>query len=119
MVGIVAVAWWPAFTLGAWHQIFFDDFLALWAVASTAALVYVLIEHRPIGLRLLRALVLLLAAAAVSVIMIPRLLCSYPRGSAPCGCWPAGSIMIVALVAVRALGEWCLRACSGVRMREQ
>lgn len=58
MMGIVVVAWWPAFTLGAWHEIFFDDVLALWA-ASTAALVFVLIEDRPVGRRLVRALVLL------------------------------------------------------------
>ncbi|MFE1646159.1 hypothetical protein [Microbacterium sp. P01] len=59
MVGMVVVAWWPAFTLGAWGEIFFDDILALWA-ASTAALVYVLVERRPVGARLARALVLLL-----------------------------------------------------------
>lgn len=59
MIGIVVVAWWPAFTLGAWGEIFFDDILALWA-AATAALVYVLIERRPVGARLARALVLLL-----------------------------------------------------------
>ncbi|SIT71487.1 hypothetical protein [Microbacterium sp. RU33B] len=59
MVGIVAIAWWPAFTLGAWGEIFFDDILGLWA-ASTAAFVFVLIEHRPVGVRLARAVVLLL-----------------------------------------------------------
>ena len=59
MVGMAAVAWWPAFTLGAWGEIFFDDVLALWA-ASTAAFVFVLVERRPVGGRLVRALVLLL-----------------------------------------------------------
>ncbi|NLP84624.1 hypothetical protein HF576_12260 [Microbacterium sp. CFH 90308] len=59
MVGIAAVAWWPAFTLGAWGEIFFDDILGLWA-ASTAAFVFVLVERRPVGGRLARAFVLLL-----------------------------------------------------------
>lgn len=59
MVGIAAVAWWPAFTLGAWGEIFFDDVLGLWA-ASTAAFVYVLVEQRPVRTRLARAFVLLL-----------------------------------------------------------
>ena len=59
MVGIVAIAWWPAFTLGAWGEVFFDDVLALWA-ASTAAFVFVLVERRPLGSRLARAFVLLL-----------------------------------------------------------
>jgi len=59
MVGMAAIAWWPAFTLGAWREIFFDDILALWA-ASTAAFVFVLVERRPVGGRLARAFVLLL-----------------------------------------------------------
>ncbi|MFJ6653046.1 hypothetical protein ACIQLJ_09670 [Microbacterium sp. NPDC091313] len=59
MVGMAAVVWWPAFTLGAWHEIFFDDVLAVWAV-STAAFVFVLIERRPWPGRLRRAALLLL-----------------------------------------------------------
>lgn len=59
MVGMAAVVWWPAFTLGAWGEIFFDDLLAVWA-ASTAAFVFVLWERRPIGARLVRAFLLLL-----------------------------------------------------------
>lgn len=59
MVGMAAIAWWPAFTLGAWGEIFFDDILALWA-ASVAALVFVLVERRRLRGRLARALVLLL-----------------------------------------------------------
>lgn len=59
MVGMAAIAWWPAFTLGAWGEIFFDDILALWA-ASAAALVFVLVEHRPLRGRLGRAVLLLL-----------------------------------------------------------
>jgi hypothetical protein len=59
MVGMAAIAWWPAFTLGAWGEIFFDDILALWA-ASVAALVFVLVERRRVRSRVGRALVLLL-----------------------------------------------------------
>ena len=59
MVGMAAIAWWPAFTLGAWGEIFFDDILALWA-ASAAALVFVLVERRPLRGRLGRAVLLLL-----------------------------------------------------------
>lgn len=58
-VGMALVVWWPAFTLGAWGEIFFDTILTLW-VASTAAFVFVLVEHRPVGSRLLRAFLLLL-----------------------------------------------------------
>jgi hypothetical protein len=58
-VGMATVAWWPAFTLGAWGDLFFDQVLTLWA-ASTAAFVFVLFERRPMGRRLLRALLLLL-----------------------------------------------------------
>ncbi|MFB9647213.1 hypothetical protein [Microbacterium terregens] len=58
-VGMATVVWWPAFTLGAWGDLFFDQVLTLWA-ASTAAFVFVLFERRPMGRRLLRALLLLL-----------------------------------------------------------
>ena len=58
-VGMAIVVWWPAFTLGAWGELFFDTLLTLW-VASTAAFVFVLFERRPVGRRLLRALLLLL-----------------------------------------------------------
>lgn len=58
MVGMAVIVWWPAFTLGAWHEVFFDDILAVWA-ASTAGFVFVLVEHRRVGQKLLRAFVLL------------------------------------------------------------
>jgi hypothetical protein len=58
-VGMAIVVWWPAFTLGAWGELFFDTLLTLW-VASTAAFVFVLFERRPVGRRLVRAFVLLL-----------------------------------------------------------
>ncbi|MGK9149375.1 hypothetical protein KXS11_17200 [Plantibacter flavus] len=37
--------WWPAFTLGAWGQFFFDQLLTVWA-AATGALFAVLIQRR-------------------------------------------------------------------------
>ena len=40
MVGMAVVVWWPAFTLGAWGDLFFDQLLAVWA-AATAAFVFV------------------------------------------------------------------------------
>lgn len=58
MVGMAVVVWWPAFTLGAWGEVFFDDILAVWA-ASTAGFVFVLIERRRLGQKLRRAFVLL------------------------------------------------------------
>ncbi len=58
MVGMSLVVWWPAFTLGAWGDLFFDQLLTLWA-ASTAALVFVLVERKPVGAKLGRALLLL------------------------------------------------------------
>lgn len=66
MVGIAAIAWWPAFTLGAWGEIFFDDILALWA-ASTAAFVFVLVERKPVGGKLVRAFLLLLPSLWVAL----------------------------------------------------
>ncbi|MBK6763915.1 MAG: hypothetical protein IPG68_11905 [Micrococcales bacterium] len=45
-VGVVAfssIAWWPAFTLGAWGTVFFPQLLSLWAVA-TAAFVLVVVS---------------------------------------------------------------------------
>jgi hypothetical protein len=71
MVGMAAIAWWPAFTLGAWQEIFFDDLLGLWA-ASTAAFVFVLVERRPVGARLARAFVLLLPTVWVVVSFASR-----------------------------------------------
>ncbi|MAY50301.1 MAG: hypothetical protein CMH38_10335 [Microbacterium sp.] len=59
MVGMAVVVWWPAFTLGAWGDLFFDQLLAVRA-AATAAFVFVLVERRPVGVRLLRAFLLLL-----------------------------------------------------------
>jgi hypothetical protein len=36
------VAWWPAFTLGAWGTVFFEQVMSLWAI-STAAFVLIMV----------------------------------------------------------------------------
>ncbi|WP_062461018.1 hypothetical protein [Demequina soli] len=51
VVGAATVIWWPAFTLGAWGRVFFEQILLLWA-AATAALLVVLFRQggeRPRG----------------------------------------------------------------------
>jgi len=54
LVGISASLWWPAFTLGAWGTLFFDQLLGVWA-AATACLVIVLVQARPYRGRLWKA----------------------------------------------------------------
>ncbi|WP_291045378.1 hypothetical protein [Herbiconiux sp.] len=48
LIGMCVVVWWPAFTIGAWGEPFFDQALGVWA-ASTAALIVVLLERRRRG----------------------------------------------------------------------
>jgi hypothetical protein len=45
LIGMCVVVWWPAFTIGAWGEPFFDQALGVWA-AATAALIVVLLERR-------------------------------------------------------------------------
>lgn len=49
VIAFSSMAWWPAFTLGAWGTIFFEQLLTLWA-AATAALVLIMllgdVRHR-------------------------------------------------------------------------
>ncbi|WP_382308799.1 hypothetical protein [Herbiconiux sp. UC225_62] len=45
VVGMSIAVWWPAFTLGAWGDFFFDQMLTVWA-ASVGALIVVLIQPR-------------------------------------------------------------------------
>ncbi len=40
------IVWWPAFTLGVYHAIFFEQIFGLWAVATTAFVVGVLMLGR-------------------------------------------------------------------------
>lgn len=46
--GGTLVIWWPAFTLGAYRAVFFDDVMTLWAVA-TAVLFTGLMLHRKVA----------------------------------------------------------------------
>ncbi|MEZ3161544.1 hypothetical protein AB1K54_13525 [Microbacterium sp. BWT-B31] len=72
MVGMALVAWWPAFTLGAWGEVFWDDLMALWA-ASVAAFVFVLVEkRRPLWRKFASAFVLLLPSVWVALSFIVR-----------------------------------------------
>jgi hypothetical protein len=62
--------WWPAFTLGAWGDFFFDQMLTVWA-ASTGALIVVLIQprsRRKIG----RALALLVPSLWLALSFVVR-----------------------------------------------
>jgi hypothetical protein len=59
IVGICAALWWPAFTLGAWGTLFFDQLMTVWA-ASTGAFFVVLLQPRPFRRRAFRASVLLI-----------------------------------------------------------
>lgn len=45
IVGMCVTLWWPAFTLGAWGTLFFDQQLTVWA-ASVGGLVVVLTQSR-------------------------------------------------------------------------
>ncbi len=58
VVGMSVAVWWPAFTLGAWGDFFFDQMLTVWA-AATGALIVVLIQPRGVP-RLGRAFALLI-----------------------------------------------------------
>jgi hypothetical protein len=50
VVGMSVAVWWPAFTLGAWGDLFFDQQLLVW-VAATAAFFVVLLRPRALGRR--------------------------------------------------------------------
>lgn len=54
LVGVCVSLWWPAFTLGAWGTLFFDQLMTVWA-AATGALVVVLIQPRGFKYRLIKA----------------------------------------------------------------
>lgn len=58
-VGMCVAVWWPAFTLGAWGRLFFEQKLTVWAAAS-AALLIVLFRHHGEQHRKRRAAALML-----------------------------------------------------------
>lgn len=45
LIGMAVAVWWPAFTLGAWGDLFFDQLLTVWVI-SVAGLVVVLAHPR-------------------------------------------------------------------------
>ncbi|HEY2206896.1 MAG TPA: hypothetical protein VGH99_20740 [Pseudonocardia sp.] len=50
VVGAALLSWWPAFTLGAYGTVFFEQLLALWAAATAAFLVLVIFKrHRAVS----------------------------------------------------------------------
>ncbi|MCD2444356.1 hypothetical protein LQ757_18910 [Agromyces sp. SYSU K20354] len=64
MIAMAIAVWWPAFTLGAWGELFFDQILTVWA-ASTAAFFFVVFDRRPQRRRALKAVALLLPSVWV------------------------------------------------------
>ncbi|WP_062318193.1 hypothetical protein [Demequina maris] len=47
VVATATVIWWPAFTVGAWGRVFFEQILMLWAAATAALLVLLLKQGGP------------------------------------------------------------------------
>lgn len=73
IVGMSLAVWWPAFTLGAWGVLFFEQLLTVW-VAATAALVVVLIQPKGQKNRIWRLLALLVPSIwlVLALIIDPR-----------------------------------------------
>ena len=59
LIGMSGAIWWPAFTLGAWHTLFFDQLLTVWVVA-TAGFVVVLIQPARARIKTGRAIALII-----------------------------------------------------------
>ena len=73
--GVVLVAmsvalWWPAFTLGAWGTLFFDQLLTVWA-AATAAFVVVALQPHGFRRRVFRLVVLLIPSLWLVLSFVP------------------------------------------------
>lgn len=68
-VGTSAAAWWPAFTVGAWGTVFFEQLLSLWAVSTAAFVVLVIAgSERPVSRWKLAALLVPSAWLAAGLI---------------------------------------------------
>lgn len=70
VVGASLAIWWPAFVLGAWGTLFFDQMLTVW-VAATAALIVLLLQPRPLPGRAWRAIVLLVPSLWLVLGLLP------------------------------------------------
>ena len=80
-VAFSAIAWWPAFTLGAWGQVFIEQLLTLWAVA-TAAFVVVIFGAAPHVVRGWRGVTLLLPTLWVILAFLVSAVASGPSVTA-------------------------------------
>ncbi len=70
LVGMAVAVWWPAFTLGAWGTMFFEQLLTVWVVA-TAGIVVVLLQPRQLGRRWPHVLTLLVPSVWLVLAFIP------------------------------------------------
>lgn len=131
VIAFGSVAWWPAFTLGAWGTIFFTQILSLWAVATATFVLAILsvdVRQRARGW----VLVLLLptawvflafftganlreevawASALITVLGAPALLWVLVRFSSPAlveDAEPRDRAVVVAAVAVVVVGAFAL-----------
>ncbi|MBS1905840.1 MAG: hypothetical protein JST33_04570 [Actinobacteria bacterium] len=63
--------WWPAFTLGAWGELFFDQMLTVW-VAATVGIVLVLTQPRSMGRRWWRVVALAVPSLWLALAFTPE-----------------------------------------------
>ncbi len=64
-----AATWWPAFTLGAYGEVFFEQLLTLWAVSTAVLLCALILGRAQAGVRL-RWLTLALPSLWIAVSII-------------------------------------------------
>jgi len=69
LVGMCVAVWWPAFTLGAWGDLFFDQLLTVW-VAATAAFIVVAVQPRSAGRRWPRLIALSIPSVWLALFFI-------------------------------------------------
>lgn len=70
LVGMAVAVWWPAFTLGAWGTLFFEQVLTVWVIA-TAGIIVILVQPRRLGRRWPRVLALLVPSLWLVLAFIP------------------------------------------------
>lgn len=70
VVGASLTVWWPAFVLGAWKTLFFDQLLTVW-VAAAGALIVLLLQPRPMPGRAWRAALLLVPSLWLLFAFLP------------------------------------------------
>ena len=70
VIAFSSVAWWPAFTLGAWGTVFFPQVMSLWAVSTAAFILVELAPGKYAAPAWLATLVTLLGAPALVWILV-------------------------------------------------